>query len=144
MILDVGCGDNPKGDINLDIKLYSDEIVRGKVVRTRADIIGDVNNLPFRDNSFDKVICHHLIEHLDKYIHAILGLIKVSRREVEIRVPHRYSRNAKAPYHKNYFSRSHVERVMKLLREKGIIKGYDVKIYYTILRPHEIEVKIYK
>lgn len=74
--LDVGCGHvfghHKRGAIGIDLK-------RGK-----ADIIGDVNCLPIRDNAFDKVLCHYLIEHVIDVPHVIRELIRVAKREVEI------------------------------------------------------------
>jgi ubiquinone/menaquinone biosynthesis C-methylase UbiE len=54
MILDVGCGDNPQGDIN--INLWHIEGVNRLV-------LGDAQKLPFTNSSVDNVICSHLLEH---------------------------------------------------------------------------------
>lgn len=80
LVLDVGCGANPRGDVNLDLsKTFP------------IDLIADLDaNLPFRDDSFDKAIAFHVLEHLKYPCHALLELVRVARL-VEIRVPHRHS-----------------------------------------------------
>lgn len=55
--LDVGCGDVPKGDVNLDLFYYG----RGKNF-----VFGEAHYLPFKAESFVKVYCKHCLEHLEK------------------------------------------------------------------------------
>jgi len=54
--LDVGCGDVPKGDINLDLFYYG----KGKNF-----VIGEAHHLPFRDQTFTRVYSKHCVEHLE-------------------------------------------------------------------------------
>lgn len=54
--LDVGCGDVPKGDVNLDLFYYG---------RGANFVFGEAQHLPFKDESFTKVYCKHCLEHLD-------------------------------------------------------------------------------
>jgi len=54
--LDVGCGDVPKGDVNLDLFYYG----RGKNF-----VLGEAHHLPFRDETFTKVYSKHCLEHLE-------------------------------------------------------------------------------
>jgi ubiquinone/menaquinone biosynthesis C-methylase UbiE len=53
--LDVGCGDVPKGDVNLDLFYYG----RGKNF-----VFGEAHHLPFKDETFTKVYSKHCLEHL--------------------------------------------------------------------------------
>ena len=45
----------------------------------RADVRADINNLPFADNSFDLVICYHVLEHVPDPLPAIRELSRVIR-----------------------------------------------------------------
>jgi ubiquinone/menaquinone biosynthesis C-methylase UbiE len=54
--LDVGCGDVPKGDVNLDLFYYG----RGKNF-----VIGEAHHLPFKAETFVKVYSKHNLEHLE-------------------------------------------------------------------------------
>jgi len=75
----VGCGDKPKGDVNVDKR-------RG----SKADIIADAYHLPFRSATFDVVYTSHILEHLCNPIMALREWKRVSRREVRIRIPSHY------------------------------------------------------
>ena len=54
--LDVGCGDVPIGDVNLDLFYYG----RGKNF-----VFGEAHHLPFKDETFIKVYSKHCLEHLE-------------------------------------------------------------------------------
>lgn len=96
--LDVGCGIQQKGDLNLDI------------IRENKDhskfIQADLNHgLPFKDNAIENILCHHVIEHIDNPEYLLKELIRVSKNVVEIRTPHRLSYTAKSDHsHKNFFN----------------------------------------
>jgi len=53
--LDVGCGDVPKGDVNLDLFYYG----KGKNF-----VLGEAHHLPFKSETFVKVHSKHCLEHL--------------------------------------------------------------------------------
>ena len=55
-ILDVGCGDNPRGDVNLDLFFY---------VRCENFVIGEAHHLPFKTSVFENVYSKHCLEHLE-------------------------------------------------------------------------------
>jgi len=95
LVLDVGCGDRPKGDVNVDLvqgESIDLESFRGNVnpQHTSNFIQATVYNLPFRNNVFTIVLCHHLLEHLTYPKKAINELIRVSKRQVEIIVPYKW------------------------------------------------------
>jgi len=107
MILDVGCGNHPQGDINVDKCRHTFEIAqKSKIpIKTKANVIAVGEYLPFIDNTFDNVICIHTIEHADNPLQFLKELIRVSKRHIKIRCPHRFSSLAKMPYHKNFFNK---------------------------------------
>jgi SAM-dependent methyltransferase len=50
-------------------------------------VSGWVENLPFANDSFDTVVCTHVIEHILDYRHAIAELRRIARRRLIIVVP---------------------------------------------------------
>lgn len=67
-ILDIGVGNRPRGDVNLDV--WSNPL---------CNIIGDVHLLPFRNGVFSKILCSQVLEHLDDP-HFALSEIKRTLR----------------------------------------------------------------
>jgi ubiquinone/menaquinone biosynthesis C-methylase UbiE len=55
-ILDVGCGDRPIGDVNLDLFYYG---------KCKNFVIAEAHYLPFKNNTFDKIHAKHCLEHLE-------------------------------------------------------------------------------
>jgi len=108
--LDVGCGSDFRGEVNLDhYKGENPEIDQSTNVfvnyrRIPNFVLGDALHLPFRDKSFQKVYCFHVIEHVPNPYRLINELVRVAIQTIEIRCPHRFSKWAKMPYHKNYFT----------------------------------------
>jgi len=83
-ILNVGCDEDPVmlkyrfGAVNFDI--YNHE--KGTV-----DIVGDIRNMPFPDNSFDIVVAGDILEHIPDYMKAISELRRVYKEKLVITVP---------------------------------------------------------
>ena|GEM_PF-1793944 len=55
-VLDVGCGDVPKGDVNVDLFFY---------VKCQNFVIAEAHHLPFKNGVFGKVYSKHCLEHLE-------------------------------------------------------------------------------
>jgi ubiquinone/menaquinone biosynthesis C-methylase UbiE len=55
-LLDVGCGDVPKGNVNLDLFYYG---------RGENFVFGEAHHLPFKNETFIKVYSKHCLEHLE-------------------------------------------------------------------------------
>jgi len=126
MILDVGCGIHPKGDINCD--LYIEPISRDSKFEDRINpkeipnfVLCDAHFLPFVTNTFSQVVCFDVIEHVENPFFLLKELTRVSSNEVLIKCPHRYSVAGKRPFHVNFFDR---KRLTKILRK--------MKVSYTI------------
>jgi len=132
--LDVGCGDDKKGDIGVDIR-------REKSV----DVIADCYNLPFRDNVFDEVLSTTLLEHCLNPFQALKEQVRVLKKggnlkcETDSARYWRFNVNLKpfSQYHPTHFrskdgsydaSDTHymifypenVERMFKLLELKNV------------------------
>jgi ubiquinone/menaquinone biosynthesis C-methylase UbiE len=69
------------------VKVVTADIDRG----LRPDVTGDVVHLPFKDNTFDAIICCQVLEHLPfkTFPEALRMLYNVARRRVIISLPHR-------------------------------------------------------
>ncbi|WP_299901364.1 class I SAM-dependent methyltransferase [uncultured Ruegeria sp.] len=113
-ICDIGCG---TGVLLQRIKAARPDITQltgVDFVVDDADAIDNIDyvaarieELPFEDNSFDTVICTHVIEHLLDYRQAIAELRRVARKRVIIVVPReRESRFTFNP-HFNFFPYTH-------------------------------------
>lgn len=94
-ILDVGCGDRPKGTINVDrYKSETEDLqgYRGKVKPKNSPnfVQAKIPFLPFKNNAVEIVLCHHTLEHLDNPEEAIKEMLRVTRGYLEIVVPFRY------------------------------------------------------
>lgn len=77
--LDIGCGDalhfsRIKFRLVVGVDHNESTITRGKGKKL---IISKAEKLPFKDESFDCISCHHLIEHLDNPENLILEIMRV-------------------------------------------------------------------
>lgn len=99
MRLDVGCENELRGNINVDLSIPG-------IVHNKVFIMADGQHLPFIDNAFEETTCYHLIEHVENP-HLLLGeLLRVTKHKVEIKCPYRFSLISKSPQHKHYFNMS--------------------------------------
>jgi len=89
LVLEVGSGNNPnpRSDILVDRYLYDNGQRAGgfRIVVDRPFIIADGYKLPFKDKTFDYVICSHILEHMEdpeKFIAEIMRVGKAGCIEV--------------------------------------------------------------
>ena len=120
MILDVGCGIDPQGDVNCDLNVgqtfEGGDQKRGIIIKPkeiRNFVSCDCHFLPFPTNSFQKVVCNHVIEHIKDPHELLRELVRVARRKITVRCPHRFSRGAKYPFHIHFFNRSWFAKALK-------------------------------
>lgn len=93
-VLNVGCGNRKVGTVNLDID-----------PNVKPDIVGCVEDLPFKDNCFDIVYASYVLEHTTKHDQIIREFLRVARSETRIIVPNFMSRNQhNDPSHVRAFS----------------------------------------
>ena len=80
LILDVGCGSNPTGHVNVDtLREWGDESIV-QVKTFRCFIVADGMNLPFRNKVFDLVNCIMTLEHFIDPAKAIRDFVYVANR----------------------------------------------------------------
>lgn len=89
LILDVGCGGRPHGNVNLDIGVGESKHHNYDYnVRNHPNFSkGSVLMLPYRDNQFDAVICSHTPEHIPNPIEALSEIHRVTKNLAVLRVP---------------------------------------------------------
>ena len=81
-VLEIGSGHHPRmrSDVLCD-KFIEDDSQRGGAIATDRPIIqADGENLPFAGNSFDYVICSHVLEHMEDPESLFGELARVARR----------------------------------------------------------------
>lgn len=96
-ILEAGCGEGfildrlykaGVGEKRIGIDFSDDAIELAKKERPHLDVRkGDIYNIPFKDNSFDLVICCEVLEHLEQPEKALAELERVTKNYVILSVP---------------------------------------------------------
>jgi hypothetical protein len=74
VVLDVGCGQNKRGDVGIDIKK-----VEG------VDVVCDAAHLPFKDKIFHKTLCYCVLEHLSNPYIALKEVYRVTNGVIIVR-----------------------------------------------------------
>jgi len=96
-ILDAGCGEgftmdkllkNEVGKKIEGVEYSKDAITLGKKLFPRLTIKqGSVYDLPYKDNSFDLIICTEVLEHLETPAGTLKEILRVSKKYLIISVP---------------------------------------------------------
>jgi len=88
MILDIGCGSRPHGDVNVDA-MFADDEWKGQVDSrlTPNFVKADAAHLPFKDKCFQEVFSSHLLEHVKDEGAVLDEMRRVSKDVVRIVVP---------------------------------------------------------
>ncbi|MGM0568244.1 MAG: class I SAM-dependent methyltransferase [Elusimicrobiota bacterium] len=149
VVLDAGCGEgyiinDICRELNCDIFGIDINAEAVKFAQTLFQdvhrvklMIGNINDLPFDDCSFDLVICNEVLEHLEKPLDGLNELRRVSKGKVIISVPHEpyfrlsnllalkhIKKIGNAPGHINHFTKN---------RLSNLITDYfcDYEFYYS-------------
>ncbi len=98
-VLDAGCGE---GSLSVMMALKGANVTGVDLSRPNIDeackyaeangvtipfAIGDLEQLPFADSSFDTVVCSHVLEHIPNFDKGLLELTRVARKKVIFAVP---------------------------------------------------------
>jgi SAM-dependent methyltransferase len=124
--LNLGCGDDRiPGTIGVDLRIGS----------LGADVICDLNRFPypFRSGSFDRIICHDVIEHLDDIPRCMEEIHRLCRpgARVLIRTPHFSSHDGFTdPTHKHHLA----ARSLDFCLEGGSMPGVKSKVRFRLVR----------
>lgn len=97
-VLDVGCGTEPTGDVNIDFVGYAEKYKITNLKNVKNFVNSDARNLPFRDESFSTVRLHHIIEHLENPLEALREAQRVAKCRVIVHVPN-YPLEKETKYH---------------------------------------------
>jgi len=119
-ILDVGCGDSPQGTVNCDLNvgqtLEGGDQKQGITINPQQ-IPNFVKcsglQLPFREGSFEEVVCFHVIEHTTAPSKLLKELVRAARRRVTVICPHRFSKGAKMLCHRSFLSKTWFRQTLK-------------------------------
>lgn len=104
-IIDIGCG-NGYWLSKIDGEKYSITgcDVNNRMVYSNTSFFeGRIENLPFEDNSFDLVTCHHTLEHISDIKLAINELKRIAKKQIMIVVPKQRYYYYTLDYHLHFF-----------------------------------------
>jgi len=91
-ILDIGCGSGTYQkavgkSIYVGCDLNSQSLKKAAKAPNAGYICADATHLPFKDNSFDIVLCSEVLEHLDSPLKAIKELARASKKVIVVTFP---------------------------------------------------------
>lgn len=155
LVLEVGSGGNPYPRSNVLLDAYESTRERhwAPLTADRPTVLGFVENLPFKDKSFDYVIASHVLEHSadpDKFISELQRVAKAGYIEVPDAFLERIN-----PYKDHRLEISLRNKVLQITKKKNwihepeVVELYEnrVKNYLTKIlipqRPFEFHVRYY-
>ena len=134
-MLDVGCGTQPKGDVNVDFfgdgfNPQTGDQIKGFFMTSRNIknfVMADAVHLPFRDGSFNVAFSSHTIEHIPDPLLMLREMCRVAQRKVIVRCPHRKGSDAVKPYHINHFDEKWFKKASEVLgfKSKQFVISYE-------------------
>ena len=135
-ILDAGCGEGffsdflarrndnwsvTGTDLSADAIAYAHKLFGSRVQFATANIY----QLPFKDNSFDVVVCSEVLEHLDDPLLALTEIIRVARTGVVLSVP-------LEPYFKFF---NDIARLLKISPDPGHVNFWTRQTFPEFVLP---------
>lgn len=134
-VLEVGCGKGfltdliaTKGFVVTGVDLSVRHTKRNNLNITYLD--GDIENLNFKDNSFETVVCTHTLEHVQNFDRAVAELRRVTKKRLIIVVPMQKEFRYTFDLHLHFFST--IENFINRVCAKGKYEclNLDGDIYY--------------
>ena len=145
-VLDAGCGEGfslnklmlNKIGIKIEgVEQSKEAIALGKKLFSKANIKqGSVYELPYKDGSFDLVVCTEVLEHLEDPQKALSEIIRVSKKNIILSVPN-----------EPYFMLSNFLRGKNLSRlgnDPCHINHWTIKTFQNFLKENSVKIKILK
>lgn len=153
MILDVGCGIYPKGNVNVDLMVSKDRHnIHGDVAEINPHLIpnfikADASHLPFKTKCFSAVVSYHTLEHIDNPESAVKEMFRVSKANVKIVVPYWLTGILHAIWRpsKREWLKKHHKRTYNRKKVLQLIKPYNSfhRVYYRFISlPHALLWKL--
>ena len=148
MILDVGCGEIPLGDVNCDLFIVDKGHRRkGSVLGVKAIknfVLCDGQQLPFRTCIFERVLSSHVIEHVNNPYRFLSEIVRVCKIGgcVDLRLPHRFSYGAKYKGHINFFDYKWFNKNIQHSFTCVNTRWSPFKFFLSF--PNEMQIKIFK
>lgn len=153
MKLDVGCGNNPKGEVNCDLFIGDTPHKKNTFINPHNIpnfVKCDANFLPFKNNVFTECSMDNVLEHKGvRPLKVIKEMLRVTNGIITIIVPHRFAEaktKNKCGLHGRTFN---VSTLNRLLKNMNLIFDVDVnykcfphKFLCLVRLPDEIVVRI--
>ena len=142
-ILDVGCGEKPTGDVNVDLLEYAEKKYKITNVKKIKNFVNcDAHNLPFRDNSISTIRLHHVIEHLENPLQALREVQRVAKKGCIIHVPN-YPLEKETKYHLYSWNKWTLKNLLERagFQKVTIYEGTETQVYgkrLTLIRKHKL------
>jgi uncharacterized protein YbaR (Trm112 family) len=121
--LDIGSGDSPfaPADVICEKFPWDDTERTARFQHDRPLVIGDIEDLPFRDKAFDYIYCSHVVEHTLHPARALAELSRVGKRGY-IEVPASYlEKTAKSTGAHFWFVQLQAGRLIFTPKTQGIL-----------------------
>ncbi len=135
---------SPRGDVNVDFlgegfNPHTGSQTKGVYMCPRKIpnfVVADAAHLPFRDGSFSVVFSSHTIEHVSNPLLMLGEMLRVSRKKVVVRCPHKLGSGAKLPHHVNFLDEEWFNNAAIHLgvRSSQFVTAFDHRVGFKIIQ----------
>jgi len=121
-----------------DLFAHSDYKTVDPDISTNPDIVGDIHNLPFDDNSIDSIICRSVLQHVSSPAIAVQEMHRVLKPggKLFLSIPFIYPYHARSSHYSDYwrFSADAVNLLVKNFSHKETVKkgGYFLTLSFFV------------